>query len=134
MTPRAQVWVASGVVIAAALLVAWYIVAADYSYGAIAGEYVMRTPQENSALILRANQTFEQELSRAGKIQRSNGTWRQIGEGGVVFSQEFLTVEGQERRPDGQADGQVKKTLGLIPSIIFEPEPDGPRFKRKILR
>jgi hypothetical protein len=124
---------AAGILIGVTLLVAWYIVAADYSYGAIAGKYVMRTPGETSTLILRANQTFEQELSRDGKIQRSNGTWRRVGEGGVVFSKEFLTVEGQERRPDGQADGQIRERLGLLPSITFEPQPGGPRFVRKIL-
>jgi hypothetical protein len=109
------------------------MVAADYSYGAVAGKYSFRSDGEESTLILKKDQSFQQVLTRQGKVECVRGTWRRIGEGGVVFSKEFLTVKGQKVRPDGQADGNVEKSfLELIPSIVFEPDKDqGPRFHRK---
>jgi hypothetical protein len=58
----------------------------------------------------------------------------EFGEGGVVFSTDFLIVGGQETRPDGQVGGDFKKRFGLIPSIAFRPNPGGPVFHKELLR
>jgi hypothetical protein len=52
----------------------------------------------------------------------------------VVFSKEFQKLSGQETRPDGQADGEVKKSNGLFISIAFHPDPTGPVFHKKLFR
>jgi hypothetical protein len=128
--------IAGWVFLALAAFWIWYMVAADYSYGAVAGTYSFRSDGEASTLILKKDRTFQQELTRQGKVESTRGTWRRIGEGGVVFSREFLAVEGQQVRPDGQADGEVQKSfLELIPSIVFEPgRVHGPRFHKKWFR
>jgi hypothetical protein len=114
--------------------VGWYCVAADYSYGAVSGTYTLSLTGETSTLILNKDRSFQQELSRDGKVERTQGSWRRLGEGGVVFSKEFLKVSGQEVRPDGQADGEVRKRLGLFLSIAFNPDPGGPVFRKKLFR
>ena len=135
MNPKMQVsirWI-SGILFLISALVFWYIIAADYGYGAVSGEYIFRGNGEISILVLNHDRTFLQEVSRAGKIERAQGNWRRIGEGGVVFSREFLKLAGQEVRPDGQADGEIRKRfLGLFFSIRFEPDFGGPTFNKRM--
>jgi hypothetical protein len=114
------------ILLAIVLFWGWYYIAADYSYGAVSGTYTLSLNGEKSTLILNQDRSFQQELSRDGKVERTQGTWRRLGQGGVVFSKEFLKVSGQEVRPDGQADGEVKKKLGLFLSIRLNPDPGGP--------
>ncbi len=131
-----SVQIAGWVFLCLAVLWIWYMIAADYSYGAVAGTYAFQSNGETSTLVLKKDRSFQQELTRQGKIERTQGSWRRIGEGGVVFSREFLGVTGQEVRPDGQADGEVQKSFfGLFLSIVFEPGRDnGPRFHKKLFR
>lgn len=121
MKLTAPVRVAGGLLLLIVTFWVWYCVAADYSYGAVSGTYIFRLNGETSTLILGNDRSFQQELSRDGKVERTQGSWRRLGEGGVVFSKEFLKVSGQEVRPDGQADGEVKKRLGLFLSIHLKP-------------
>jgi hypothetical protein len=118
------------------LILFWvsYSVVADYSYGAVSGTYTLTLNGETSTLILNKDRSFQQELSRNGKVERTQGSWRRLGEGGVVFSKEFLKVSGQEVRPDGQADGEVKKRFGLFLSIDLNPDPGGPVFHKQSFR
>ena len=124
-----------GVFLIIAFLLCWYTVAADYGYRAVSGTYLFQCDEETSTLILRQDRSFQQDLNRDGKIQHVQGTWRRIGEGGVVFSKEFLKVKGQEVRSDGQADGEVEKRFaGFFPSIRFEPQFKGPKFNKRLFR
>jgi len=98
----------------------WYCWAADYGYGAVSGTYRFDQVGEHSTLVLQENREFRQEIRRPGAVERSQGTWRRIGEGGIVFSKEFLKVAGQNSRPDGQVDGEVRKAFwGGSLSIVF---------------
>jgi hypothetical protein len=112
----------------------WYSVASNYSYGAISGIYSFQFGAEESILVLKENRSFQQELKRNGSVEHAQGSGRRLGEGGVVFSKEFRKLSGQETRPDGQADGEVKKSLGLFISIAFHPDPTGPVFHKKLFR
>lgn len=126
-------WV-GGIAVLALLFWAWYMTAADYGYKAVSGKYTFTGNGEVSTLILTPDRSFRQELSRSGTVEHAQGSWRRIGEGGIVFSKEFLGVVGQTSRPDGQVDGQVvKRYLELVPSISFEPKPGGPVFYKKWL-
>lgn len=122
------------VVLLAILSWGWYSVAANYSYGAVAGRYTFRLNGYESILVLNDDQTFQQELKGNGSVAHAQGSWRRVGEGGVVFSKEFLKVSGQDTRPDGQIDGEIKKHFGLFLSIVFRPDPGGPVFHRKLFR
>jgi hypothetical protein len=82
-------------------------------------------------LVLRQDQSFQQEFVHTGEVEHAQGRWRRIGEGGVVFSKDFLKLSGQQVRADRQADGQVKKNFGLFLSIHFNPDPGGPVFHKK---
>jgi hypothetical protein len=64
----------------------------------------------------------------------SKGSWRRLGEGRVVSSEEFRELSGQKSRFDGQADGEVKESLVLFISIAFNPDPTGPVFHKKLFR
>lgn len=110
----------------------WYMVAADYGYGIVAGTYVYRGAGESSTLQLKSDRSFTQERNRAGKIEYRTGTWRRVGEGGIVFSSDFLAVGNSHQRPDGEVDGSILKSfLELVPNVVLE---DGPRFHRSFFR
>ena len=124
-----------GTVLILALFCYWYMVASDYGYRAVSGIYTYRGNGESSTLVLRQDQSFQQDLDRNGKVEHVQGTWRRIGEGRVVLSKEFLKVKGQEVRTDGQADGEIEKRFaGFFPSIRFEPQFNGPKFNRRPFR
>ena len=130
-----SVRVGSGAVLILALLWGWYMVAADYSYNAVAGTYMFHSDGESSKLVLRRDRSFVQDLTRNGAVEHAQGRWRRVGEGGVVFSKEFLKLKGQQVRDDGQADGEIEKRFaGFFPSIRFEPQFNGPKFDRRLFQ
>jgi hypothetical protein len=108
-------------------------VAADYDYSALAGTYIFRGKSETCTLRLNADRTFTQELSRGREIQKSQGQWNRYGESHVSFSNEFLKVSGEEMNADGQAHGQFEKLLGIFPTLVLAPIPDGPKFRKRRL-
>lgn len=113
----------------------WYCWAADYGYSAVSGTYTFDGDGERCTLVPLENRVFRQELRHAGTVERAQGRWRRIGEGGVVFSKEFIKVGRQTVRQDGQADGEVRKTSGgLLLSIEFTGNDTGPVFRRRVFR
>jgi hypothetical protein len=68
-------------------------------------------------LVLKPDHSFQQEVNRSGKVEQAVGTWRRIGEGGIAFSTDFLTISGQEPGADGTAYGDIHKDFGLLVSI-----------------
>jgi hypothetical protein len=114
--------------------VAWYSVAANYDYRALAGTYVFDQGGERCTLQLRPDQTFSEELNRGGVAQEAQGRWRRYGEAHVSFSSEFLKVSGQELNAAGESHGQFDKRFGLMRSLTLAPLPDGPTFQKKWFR
>jgi hypothetical protein len=108
-----------------------YGVVADYSYHAVAGVYRAKSDGVIATLRLGEDQSFVQEMVQNGRTQRSQGTWRRIGEGRVVFSKEFIRTKGEDVRSDGEVDGEVQKTLGLFFSIHMNPDPGGPVYYKR---
>jgi hypothetical protein len=116
------------------MLWVWYMVAADYGYGAVSGTYTLRREGESSTLVLWRDRSFQQQLSHAGEDIRSQGTWRRSGEGGIEFSKEFLKVSGQQSCFGGKPCGVVVKRLGLFLSIRLGQDGDGPIFRKKLFQ
>ncbi len=116
------------------LFVAWYVLAANYDYSALAGTYVFSQNGDICTIHLRSDRTFTEELTRAGRSQAATGTWYRYGEAHVSFSKGFLKLAGEELNADGEAHGQFDKTLGLFPSLTLAPVPGGPTFKKKLFR
>ena len=124
-----------GTLLAAIILgVAWYSVAANYDYRALAGTYVFNQGGEKCTLRLRPDQTFSEELNRRGVEQEAQGRWRRYGEAHVSFSSEFLKVSGQELNAAGESHGQFDKRFGLMRTLTLAPLPDGPTFRKKWFR
>jgi hypothetical protein len=109
-----------GVVIVGWLCFAlWFAVASDYSDGVASGTYHLAQNGETSALVIRPDHSFQQELNRSGNIQHAEGTWRHVSSfGGLAFSREFLVVRGQELGADGSAYGDLNKLFGIFPRSI----------------
>jgi len=124
---RLVLWILLSIV----LFCAWWYVAFNYGYGALAGTYVFHGSGEVCTLYLRPDRTFVQELSRSGEIQKSQGQWHRYGESHVSFSNEFLKLAGEEMNADGQAHGQFEKTLGIFPTLVLAPLPNGPQFHKR---
>jgi len=78
----------------------WYCIAANYDYDALAGTYSYSKSNLAVVLVLKADQTFAEELTTNGQNKYANGTWRRIGEGGAVFSGDFLRLPGQRSYAD----------------------------------
>lgn len=111
--------VSCGIFLAIALFFLWYSVAADYGYKAVSGTYTFASNEERSTLVLKSDRSFQQELSKHGKVERATGTWRRIGESGVAFSKEFLILSGQEPGADGTAYGEFHKNFGFLVSLTL---------------
>lgn len=119
-----------GILLPIVIFWVWYSIAADYGYNTVSGTYSVDNGSEKSTLILNSNHSFQEEVIRGEKSERAQGSWRRVGQGGIVFSNEFLKIAGQEMRPTGEADAEVKKRyFGLLPWIQFDPDPGGPRFQ-----
>ncbi len=134
MKGNALVRVSCGILLSIVLFCAWWYVASNYDYGALAGTYAFQGNGETCTLYLRPDRTFVQELSRSGEIQKSQGQWRRYGESHVSFSNEFLRVSGEEMDAAGQAHGEFEKQIGIFPTLVLAPLPDGPTFHKKLFR
>jgi hypothetical protein len=110
----------------------WYRIAADYDYGALAGTYVFQGKGETCTLHLRADRTFDEELSRGARVQKSQGLWHRSGEAGVEFSNEFVKLSGEEINGQGEAHGYFNKSFGIFPTLTLAPEQGGPKFHKKL--
>jgi hypothetical protein len=99
--------------------VLWYAVASDYGDSVASGTYHFARGDERSTLTLKPDHSFQQQLNREGRTERSEGTWRRSGMAGIEFSKEFLTISGQEIHSDGTSFGEMHKTLGLLVSIVL---------------
>jgi hypothetical protein len=126
--------VALWVLLSFVLFNAWWYVASNNDYGALSGTYIFHTNGEMCVLHLRPDRTFVQGLSRAGKVQHSQGHWHRYGQSHVSFSNEFLALSGEEMNAAGEAHGEFGKTLGLFPYLVLAPPSSGPRFNKKLFR
>ena len=121
-----------GIVTGLALLMAWYAVAADYDYGALAGTYVLSENGVQCTLRLAPDHTFTEETGDSTNHRIVQGQWRRYGESHVSFSSQFIKISGEELNAAGEAHGQFEKILGIWPVLILAPLPDGPRFRRHL--
>jgi len=110
----------------------WWMVASDYDYAALAGTYVFDGKEETCTLYLRSDRTFVQEISGSGRIQNAQGSWYRYGESHVSFSKEFLKLPGEEMNAVGEAHGEFEKLLGIFPTLVLAPLPDGPRLHKTL--
>ena len=63
----------------------WNIVV-DYGDSVISGTYHLAQNSETSTLVLKPDHSFQQELTKLGKVERATGTWRHIGAGAGTWS------------------------------------------------
>jgi hypothetical protein len=113
---------------------AWYYITASYDYATLAGLYVFDRNGERCLLDLRPDRSFKQELTRPDSVQRVKGTWYRYGASQVSFSYEFLRLSGQKLNAGGETQGRFEKRLGLFPVLTLAPLPDGPKFRKRLLR
>lgn len=108
-----------------------YCAMADYSYRAVSGVYKAEGTGTTSFLRLNADRTFAQDTVRGGEKLHARGTWERFGEGRVAFSKEFLRVNGESARTDGQVDGEVVKRFGFFYTIPIESSWGGRVFYKR---
>jgi hypothetical protein len=79
------------------LVIFWFGYAwiADYGDGVASGTYEAVIDGQKSILLLRPDHTFHQTRVIGGVSAEANGTWRRIGEGGLVFSGGMLVIPRQ---------------------------------------
>ncbi len=131
MKMRARALTAAKVLLLIVALSVWYIIAANYDYGSLSGTYTFRGNAESCTLRLHADRTFEQELSHSGEIRRSQGHWHRYGQSHVSFSSEFMKLSGEEMNAEGEAHGEFEKVVGIFPTLVLAPLPNGPQAPQK---
>jgi hypothetical protein len=134
MMTKSLIRLFAGIVLLIVMFWSWYWLAADYRYGAVSGVYTFAREGESSTLILKPDRSFQEELTFLGKVEHAQGSWWRFGEGGVVFSKQFLKLSGQETASDGESHGVVEKSFGLVADIVFGPNASGPKFRRTFFR
>lgn len=106
---------AGSIFLLAALALCWFLIASDYSDAAASGTYKLTHNGLRSSLILRPDHTFTQEVGDSHGVRSTRGTWRRFGEAGVHFSENFLTLPGQQGgEEDGSAYAHMEKDLGIL--------------------
>jgi hypothetical protein len=133
MKMRGAGWVGVVLLLTVTLGLFWYWEGENFSDRAVSGTYTFRLNGETSTLVLRPDHSFQQELDSAGTVRRAEGSWHVFGEGGIAFSGEFLKVAGEEMGASGRPYGQIENWFGIV-SITLAPNPDGPRFHKKLFR
>jgi hypothetical protein len=114
MTVKLIVRVSVSMLLLAGICVCWFLVASDYSDAAASGTYQLAHNGVSSTLVLQADHTFTQEVSDSAGVRHAEGTWRRVGEGGVAFSRDFLTLPGQQRGEDGTAYADMQRQFGIL--------------------
>jgi hypothetical protein len=125
------------------LFLGWYAVAANYDYGALAGTYSFHGDGVSSTLLLRADRSFHQEVTKNGSVKKADGKWYRSGQSGVNFSKEFLRVPGAKtfteefgmaygNEDDSEFCGRFDKIAGVYPILALNANAPGPTFDRKL--
>jgi len=127
------------------LPVIWFVIASGYDYSDLAGTYTTGGDRVSCSLILRPDATFHEELQDSIGAKSADGTWRRIGEGGVVFSSQFLRLPGQQSFSDRfgndpksitDADfgGHFNKILTVYPELDLDASPTDIRLRKELFR
>jgi hypothetical protein len=95
-----------------------YIWVADYGDGAASGTYQAIADGQRTTLVLRPDHTFQQTQVGSRITVQGEGTWRRLGEGGLVFSGTILPLPNQRLMPNGDAYATLNKTAGIWPPFI----------------
>ena len=96
-----------------------YIWVADYEDGVASGKYEALADGQRTTLVIRPDHTFYQTRLSRGLSVEGQGTWRRIGEGGLVFSGKMLTLPHQRQTPDGDAYATLNKTAGRLAPVYI---------------
>lgn len=114
MTAKSITKATGAVLLLLGIFFCWFVVASDYSAAAACGTYTLTYRGMRSSLVLHCDHSFTQDVSNAGKMQHAKGTWRRIGEGGVIFSREFISLPGQQLEEDGSAYADMRREFGVL--------------------
>jgi len=121
----------------------WFSIASDYDPPRLAGTYTFHNANVSTVLKLKADETFTQALTTNGQTKSAQGTWHRIGEGGVVFSGDFLRLPGQRSYADSPGSdeatwkhpefgGEFHKILTIYPEIWLEGVPAGVALHKQL--
>ncbi len=111
----------------------WYWGSDDVRPSDIPGTYILRNHDVASSLTLQSDQTFQEEIAANEQVRRAHGSWKLVGESGLIFSPEFLPLPGQTIDPGGAADADITKRFGVI-WINLHTGSSKLAFQKKLLR
>ena len=81
--------------------------------GALLGTYEGDEDGALAKLKLNADHSFQQEIARAGKTNRAEGTWSLEPNGNIKFSETFLKTSGQPLNADESATAEQPRSANL---------------------
>jgi hypothetical protein len=144
MLKRASYAIGS-ILLAFVLFCVWFNIASDYDPPRLAGTYTFHSANLSSIFVLKADQTFTQKLTTDGQTKYAQGTWHREGEGGVVFSGDFLRLPGQRSYADSpgseeaswphpEFNGHFEKILTMYPKLSLDGGSNEIVLHRKLFR
>lgn len=102
----------AGVIAILLACLVWWWMSWDFSDRFVAGRYIARSKGQRTILVLNADHSFNQEIRANTATVHANGSWRRIGEGGIVFSENFLRLSNAATG-DNEIYGNLDNTFGF---------------------
>jgi len=100
----------------------------------IAGTYVGDDEHAASTLLMKADHTFEEAVTREGQATHANGTWTFDSHGEIVFSKQFLDVSGQAIA-SGKTASASNPAGSDLQIVVTVNAPEGaPIFHKRLFR
>lgn len=92
----------------------WYWDSENLSVTAVSGTYAMRVDDVSATLVLRPDQTFQEQLKASGEVKHAEGKWELAGENHIAFSPELLAVSGRQISSAGTTHADIVKRFGAV--------------------
>ncbi|MEG9435823.1 hypothetical protein JAO29_06560 [Edaphobacter sp. HDX4] len=103
----------AGVIALLMACLVWWWMSWDFSDQFVAGKYIAKSKGQRTILVLNADHSFTQEINANGAATiHANGLWRRLGQGGVVFSENFLR-SSNAAASDNEIYGSLENTFGF---------------------
>lgn len=111
--------------------VLWYVKTHPESGSSIEGTYAGDEEGVPAELVLNADHSFEQTVTREGVARHADGTWSHAPDGAIRFSNSFLKTSGEPLKI-GETASTVGGTEPLQIEITIAGEVAQPVFRKQL--
>jgi hypothetical protein len=114
-------------------LLLWYGRTDPSPTSLIAGTYAGDEEGVPATLVMKNDDTFDQEVTHAGLARHAHGTWSVRENGDILFSRDFLKTSGESLTGDEIASAWDPKGSNLQIQVAANPSLAQPVFRKRML-